>query len=225
MLFPSRKVAERCREFMKQYYSETETVRIVELKLGPAEKYPAMPIFMLVFPQDGFKVAKQFWQHSGDILSSRMAERCLELLDEQEKQEQEQEKPLPMGNRSRYAKRKPSSPTEGKEEKAVEAAQYVEERYGRNLPIEFTNQAKIALRRRIAGILSTEAEQSIQIKDYHKATATELESQRALQGDRGITGLSEEDVYLYPCGMSAIFHAHRIAMSALDPSRKSVCFG
>ncbi|KAI7853534.1 pyridoxal phosphate-dependent transferase [Circinella umbellata] len=225
MLFPSRKVAERCREFMKQYFSETQTVRIVELKLGPAEKYPAMPIFMLVFPEDGFKIAKQFWQHSGDILSSRMAERCLEVLDEQDKKDkQEQEKPLPMGNRSRYANKKQSLSIE-KEEKPVEADQYVEERYGRNLPIEFTNQAKVALRRRIAGILSTEAEQSIQIEDYHKATAIELESQRALQGDRNITGLSEEDVYLYPCGMSAIFHAHRIVMSVLDPSKKSICFG
>ncbi|KAI9477071.1 pyridoxal phosphate-dependent transferase [Zychaea mexicana] len=241
MLFPSRKIAERCREFLKRYFSETEAVRIVELKLGPVEKYPAIPIFLVLFPKDAFKVAKQFWQHSGDILSSRMAEQCLQILDDQEKQEQEQEQKRPAaggGSKGRYAnKRKPSttpplssdvagaassSSTSSTEDKNIEAATYVEERYGRNLPIEFADHAKVALRRRIAGILATE---SANIQDYEKATETELENQRALQGDRGIKGLSENDVYLYPCGMSAIFHAHRCAMTALDASLKSVCFG
>ncbi|KAI8145383.1 pyridoxal phosphate-dependent transferase [Fennellomyces sp. T-0311] len=220
MLFPSRKIAERCREFMKRYYSESQTIRIIELKVGPAEKYPEIPIFMVLFPADAFKVAKQYWQHSGDIMSSRMAERCLHILDEKEKKQQEQEK-RPAGN-SRYAKKKPSSEPTSVEERSVEAATYVEERYGRNLPIEFADQAKVALRRRIAGIIASE---NAPIQDYQKATASELESQRALEGDRGMKGLSEEDVYLYPCGMASIYHAHRVAMAVLDSSRKSICFG
>jgi cystathionine gamma-synthase len=78
----------------------------------------------------------------------------------------------------------------------------MEERYGRNLKANFADKAKIAVRKRIASLMSEQLKQS--------ATEGEL--------------VTEEDVYLFPCGMSAIFNTHRLMLEAFS-NRKSVCFG
>lgn len=239
MLFPSRKVAERCREFIKRYYPEECTVRIVEFVICPPEddtrksKMQSVPVYMVLFPKEAFKVAKQFWQHSGDIFSSRMAEYGLRILDMTGKSKQSTKKSTdeaatavkrahPRYTRKALQQQAEENNKEEEEQCEAEHLTYLEERYGRNLPLEFADHAKVALRRRIAGIITDE---DSDIKGISKATPSELESQRALQGDRGMKGLSEDDVYLYPCGMSAIFHAHQSAMAVGDDSRKSVCFG
>lgn len=239
MLFPSHKVAEQCRSFMKQYYKEpTGTLRIAEFEIAPidsASELQKVPIHIVLFPQDAFPIAKQFWQHAGDIISSRLAEYCLRILDENkehaansnesDKSKADLYKPRQtMGSRSRsHYSTKPSKKTEVKEEEAIEQSTYLEERYGRNLPIKFADNAKIALRRRIAGVLIGEEEDLTDI--VNKIASIDLKEQRELKGVRGIRGLSEEDVYLYPCGMSAIYHAHQISMMVGDDSLKSVCFG
>jgi cystathionine gamma-synthase len=41
---------------------------------------------------------------------------------------------------------------------------------------------------------------------------------------RGVTGLDEDDVYLHPCGMNAIFSAHQLLLRSREP-RKSIVFG
>ncbi|KAG1455373.1 hypothetical protein G6F56_007081 [Rhizopus delemar] len=196
MLFPSHKAAEGCRSFMNRYYTK-DTVRLAEFEIASSES-ERVPIHIVLFPQDAFPIAKQFWQHSGDIISSRMAEYCLRVLEDIP--EVKAKPAMTMGRKNHYGKHKVV-----KEEK-VEAEQttYLEERYGRNLPVAFANRAKLALRRRIAGILT--------------------EDETTVQGERSVA-LSEEDVYLYPCGMGAIYHAHLYAMALGDASLKSVCFG
>ncbi|GAA5800867.1 hypothetical protein HPULCUR_006306 [Helicostylum pulchrum] len=239
MLFPSHKVAEQCRSFMTQYYKEpTGTLRIAEFEIAPIDsssELQKVPIYIVLFPQDAFSIAKQFWQHTGDIISSRMAEYCLRILDENKQhaatKHDEPEKKADlykpkqtMGSRSRsHYSTKHAKKAEVKEEEAVEQTTYLEERYGRNLPVKFANNAKIALRRRIAGVLTGEEEDLTDI--VNKIASIDLKEQRQLKGDRGIKGLSEEDVFLYPCGMSAIYHAHQISMIVGDKSLKSVCFG
>lgn len=230
---------------MKRYYTNTTgTVRIAEFEIAPTSptsELQRVPIHIVLFPQDAFPFAKQFWQHAGDIISSRMAEYCLRILDDNKEQADENAeksekskdgdlyKPRQtMGSRSRsHYSSKPTSPspkkTDAKDEEAVEQTTYLEERYGRNLPIKFANNAKIALRRRIAGVLTGEEEDLTDI--VNKIANIGLDEQRQQKGDRGIKGLSEEDVYLYPCGMSAIYHAHQISMIMDDGSLKSVCFG
>jgi cystathionine gamma-synthase len=100
-------------------------------------------------------------------------------------------------------------------------ARYVEERYGRNLDLSLAPLAKLAMRRRIAGVLKETPGQSIPVE---RANKTENE-----QSTRGVASLTEEDVWLYPGGMSAIFHAHQLAMGARAAMGKdigkSVCFG
>jgi cystathionine gamma-synthase len=241
MIFPSRKAAEQCRSFMIRYYKEpTGTIRIAEFEIAPNNtdsELQRVPVHIVLFPQDAFPIAKQVWQHAGDNISSRMAEYCLRILDENKELSQESEKlkksheslyrpKITMGSRSRshYSSSKSVKKVEQKaEEEAVEQTTYLEERYGRNLPVKFANNAKLALRRRIAGVLSGEPE--IINDQENQTTCNELEEQRHMKGDRGIRGLSQEDVYLYPCGMSAIFHTHQLAMMVGDSSLYSVCFG
>ncbi|KAI9320111.1 pyridoxal phosphate-dependent transferase [Dichotomocladium elegans] len=222
MPFPSRKVAIGCREFLKRYHPESQgAVRIVELKYGSEER--PMPVYAVIFPRDAFSVAKQYWQHSGLILSSRMAEKCLGAL---QANSIAPSSPGPKKERhSRYSKAGMRGKSNAEEEEPSDHASYVEERYGRNLPIEFANHAKVALRRRIAGIVSENEEGGEQLDRFSKATASELDTQRSMEGFRGMKGLSEDDVYLYPSGMSSIFCAHQVAMAVGDASRKSVCFG
>ncbi|KAG0266648.1 hypothetical protein BG011_001495 [Mortierella polycephala] len=259
-LWPSRAVAERCRHFVERYYVPTmatddstptprppptatsapSTVRIVEftIQAPTSELKPngmkQVKVFATFFPKDAFSVAKQFWQHTGDIVTSRQAAYCLRWLSLKAEEDQKEAASaaaasairMPRGNRHYAAVKKegPSSPVgdlqervaavqlHDEEDKPVEEADgldsrdyevYVEERYGRNLDLSFAPKAKIALRRRIA-------------------------TQVAHHAGSGWTGtgdyVTEDDVYLYPTGMSAIYNAHRIAMT-LFPARKSICFG
>ena len=79
--------------------------------------------------------------------------------------------------------------------------QFVEQRYGRNLPVASAATAKLALRRRIAGVLEGEE----------------------IAGGRGVT---ETDVWLHPTGMAAIWTAHQACLAIRKgDEKKSVVFG
>lgn len=95
---------------------------------------------------------------------------------------------------------------------------YVEERYGRNLPASSAPLAKRALRRRIAGTLLSDRD-----------GATDAGAPDVGPTAREGTNLSEDDVFLYPSGMSSIFHAHQVALrwrqGSVEGVGKSVCFG
>ncbi|KAK3844831.1 MAG: pyridoxal phosphate-dependent transferase [Linnemannia gamsii] len=284
-LWPSRRVAERCRHFVERYYVPTIStddstptphtggathngVRIVEftIQAPSSEVKPGglkqIKVFAAFFPKEAYSIAKQFWQHAGDIVTSRQAAYCLRWLSLNKAEEEAQEAAtaavlaasknatrMPRGNRHYAAagagagatKPTPTSSSNGSptlpsgdlvsgvatiqlqdDKKAVEDVDdedrpveetdgidsrdyevYVEERYGRNLDLSFAPKAKVALRRRIANQVAHHAGSSwIGAGEY----------------------VTEEDVYLYPTGMSAIYNAHRIAMT-LFPTRKSICFG
>lgn len=190
----------------------------------------------VLFPQIHFKVAKAFWQHSGDGISSRRAEFCRKAFDEglllatvDESTEASIVSSLMLGKGPRRYQRHGSSyglrqtqhhrdndqsvvkvkaSAEGKE-----YAQFVEERFGRNLDMSLAANAKLAIRRRIAGALTADVE-------LHEAL--KMTDARALM--RHVQGFSEDDVYLYPTGMSAIFNIHRTLMT-FRGDMKSICYG
>src|SRR5690606_14252067 len=83
-------------------------------------------------------------------------------------------------------------------------------KFGRNLEVTLVENAKLAVRRRIAGSL----------RDPNPTAETAISAEDA----RMVKGFTEDDVYLYPCGMNAIFNAHRLLLHALG-TRKSVCYG
>lgn len=371
ILFPSARIAERCRDFMRAQANSTSPlpIRIVRFSMlehtapntpgaavasnatvnsssSTAEHFSdqqleathyqassttAHYIFIVFFPENLFPLAKSFWQHTGDGISSRQADRCLSLLEQSKSAEQDASSASVLENKTaakastsdvtngshaddvykkpasasasagkrfynRYTRtnsaasgltgsnatpsptatatapqtpsssgilQRPSSadddaatamsasvsslsgvtPATIRSSTSVEQSDisepassdlvtYVEERYGRNLPLTSAPSAKLALRRRIAGTL---------LSDRSEKSATEAPGDQVGETGRTGTGLTEDDVYLFPSGMSAIFHAHQLAMRAApklvradSPATgngkqrevgKSVCFG
>lgn len=175
-------------------------------------------------------MAKQVWQHTGNGVSSRRAEFCTGALEDgfivldkgsaaadttlqrpckgpRRYQRKGSTNGVSQGGTTHTAvdKSSASGAQEGRE-----YSQFIEERFGRNLSTSLADQAKLAVRRRIAGVLTTDAELSV---------ALETSSQEGR-----ITGLTDDDVYLFPSGMSSIFSTHQVLLSEKEP-QKSICFG
>ena len=247
-LFPSNAVARRCVEFLKTQVHTLvpgKDLRIVDLSPNMSaqggrtkgSETTLRPVISAVFlPQKHYQVAKTFWQHSGDGISSRRAEFCHKALGDgflsatvDESVESAPISSLMVGKGPRrYQKggssnsscRSPQSrdndhPTLERRASAEgkEYAQFVEERFGRNLDMSLAANAKLAIRRRIAGALTADVE-------LHEA----LQITESTSSIRHVQGSSEDDVYLYSTGMSAIFNTHRTLM-AVRGDLKSVCFG
>lgn len=251
MLFPTQKVAEQCQSFMQ---TRSVNARLMHLLICPEDKEnnrintrstpdctptASVTLHIVLFRADVFRVAKEFWQHSGMGISSRLAEHCLSMLPEELTQAQMQVQPQPpspssnrlpfkVHNKHYSAKghvRLPSIPSNSLSKKAddeelnLDHSMYLEERYGRNLPLSLATSAKRALRRRIAGVLIRD--------DQSEGQGDPTAGEKNLvvgPSSRGVADVSENDVFLYPTGMSAIWNTHQVAL-AVRPPAKSVCFG
>lgn len=222
MMFPSSEVAARCMLFIQQRSETTPTpdIRIMELICQSWLERSSVweTVSAVLFPAKEFPIAKQFWQHTGDGISSRRAEFCLNAHEEGVLTEKNSARDDPSPRVSKGPKRYSRLPQEYKSpvrvpkaDTGVDSSQYVEERFGRNLDAAFIDSAKLAIRRRIAGTLKS----NVGLQD-----ALGLLSEGGRLGE----GFSENDVYLYPTGMSAIFNTHRLLMSVRGP-KKSVCYG
>ncbi|CAK7567572.1 MAG: Cystathionine gamma-synthase [Sporothrix epigloea] len=282
ILFPNRAAAARCRDFVEKYATEASLLNnlvIVHLALDLTnpESAPyrslAPTISAVLMNPEAFSFAKQYWQHSGDGVSSRRAEYCHKLFTQGllvrvsdgnvptlvPAPAPEPSSPIPPplpGMKSfrgpkRY--RRPMSPADGaaapasklnaiastspaanaesndrptspnaggSEEDEEETARFLEERFGRNLDLSFVHRAKSAILRRIAGAMTAENDVDIE-HDSSPASTT------ANGNYRGTANVQEEDVYLLPCGMNAIFNAHRFLLRARPDKAhlKSINFG
>jgi cystathionine gamma-synthase len=222
MLFPTHATALRCQDFFRRMAPDAP-VRIVDLVPAAAEERSeklaliSPKVSAVMYPQEHFDIAKQFWQHSGDGVSSRRAEYCHHLFQKGLLVESTSINQLPRfckGPR-RYQKKTSVDldnldvSTNGE---VQDPTRFVEERFGRNLDLSKTRNAKLAIRRRIAGALTA---------DVGLTEALTLEQDRTV---RPVAGFSEDNVYLYPTGMSAIFNAHRIILQAKGPL-KAIVYG
>lgn len=150
-------------------------------------------------------------------MSSRRAEYCHELFREGllvDKASLNQASRVCKGPR-RYQKQtsidlSAEKPANGEVKEPVD---FVEQRFGRNLDLSMTKHAKLAIRRRIAGSLTA---------DVGLTEAMSMDKDTAMT--RPVAGFSEDDVYLYPTGMSAIFNSHRLLLKAKG-QRNSIVFG
>jgi cystathionine gamma-synthase len=240
MLFPNETIAQRCVDFIKdkapaQAQEQLDTVHLVLDSSNPAAAAlkPIGPtVSAVLFVPEAFPFAKQYWQHSGDGISSRRAEFCSSLLDQGLLVPDDSPRPpaspvrrVPCKGPRRY--QRPMSVDEtlspprngngnGNGTRAApdteETSRYVEERFGRNLDISLVERAKTAIRRRIAGTLT----QDVDVKNHPLPQAE--------PSNRGVKGLTESDIYLYPCGMNAIYNMHRLLLKARG-SHKSISFG
>lgn len=238
MLFPGRKTALRCVAFLKEKapLSAQDGLDAIHLALdssNPAAA-PLKPInptlSAVLFIPEAFPYAKQYWQHSGDGISSRRAEFCHGLLSQQllvpDATHKSPLSPVRQVQRKgprRYQHRPTSidetpasTPKPAQQNDPVpdseESSRFVEERFGRNLDISFVERAKAAIRRRIAGTLTSDV-------DLNNHPLPQAEP-----SNRGVSGLTENDIYLFPGGMNAIFNTHRLLLNARG-SLKSVSFG
>lgn len=239
MLFPNKTPALRCLAFIKEKapaeISEgLDSLHLVLDSSNPAAA-PLKPIrptvSAVLFAPEAFPYAKQYWQHSGDGVSSRRAEFCHSLLDQgllvldelpkapispmspvrQSRGPRRYQRPMSVDRTpSHPEKSKSKSPSPTPE--AEESSRFVEERFGRNLDLSLVQRAKTAIRRRIAGTLTSD----IDVKHHPLPQAEPT--------NRGVHGLGEQDIYLYPCGMNAIFHMHRMLMKTRG-SLRSISFG
>ncbi|KAK9333769.1 pyridoxal phosphate-dependent transferase [Lipomyces starkeyi] len=221
IIFPSYRVACKCRTFMHRFTKLTDsTIRVVEITVPPPSQGVHSNISIVFFPESEVALARSFWQHTGHGISSRMAEYCLERLRATETPKSESKSSadafkLAPHTFRRYAKKLDSpsvASSEDESDDSREFATYLEERFGRNLDISFVRQVKIALQRRIAGTLEDNLDVS-QILQTQPHVST-----------RDVEGLTENDVFLYPTGMSSIFNAHQLLLACLE-NKKSVCFG
>lgn len=238
MLFPSHSTATRCSEFLLSQAKglESLSVRILDFEPKPSDgmvqtpSFAAPKISAVLYPSEHFGIAKSFWQHSGEGTSSRRAEFCHQAFDAGElivRGALMDGQSMSKGPR-RYQKTtsidfSPAQPqkdgasakkagTNGHSEHH-DHSRFVEERFGRNLPASFAEDAKIAIRRRIAGSLTANV-------DLSDALQTAKDTERT----RDVPGFSEDDVYLYSCGMNAIFTTHRM-LQLVRGSQKSICYG
>lgn len=220
-------------------------------------------IHIVLFPQSCFPIAKTFWQHTGDGISSRMAEVYLELLERREKvtggegatssaggsagnavgstngngseikSDAAYTKPRSYARNRHYSRNNSaaglhasailsasSTPPTPMTEEPVDS-NYLEERYGRNMATVEAPRAKRALRKRIAGVASNDVVEACESETMNGHSQSHSNPD-VIERAKG-TQLSEDDVYLYPTGMSAIFHAHQLALCLKQ--EKSVCFG
>lgn len=245
MLFPTKKVAEHCRSFIERRLNDLGSpghARLVQVFVCCENRNPtdesvansSVDLHIVLFPKDAFPIAKEFWQHTGLGISSRLAEKCLSLLPEGMPSSPTTSKQSAGNYGGKKLNRHYSSarssdfrdsqlplyPSNLKgEDLCVDRTTYVEERYGRNLPTSAAAFAKQALKFRIAGVL---------VGQNHYEYISQLPvSQQGLMSDCNDTvdiRISPDDVYIYPSGMAAIWSAHDILLSIRSPA-KSVCFG
>ncbi|KAI0542450.1 pyridoxal phosphate-dependent transferase [Xylaria digitata] len=240
MLFPTRRTAQRCADFIrdKAEPSAVSDLSILRLVLDPTKEFAeplrsiSPSISAVLFPEDIFPIAKQYWQHSGDGVSSRRAEFChglfrdgLLTLDDRSPSPRSQQQKLRRGPKryqrgasidetkgsNGHTNGRPSPPAEELAD-SLESSRFLEERYGRNLDVSLVENAKSAIRRRIAGVLTTDldlASKSLPVMDSNA---------------RGVSNLQEHDIYLTPCGMNAIFVTHQALLKGRAP-QKSINFG
>ncbi|KAM5463450.1 Cystathionine gamma-synthase [Microsporum audouinii] len=235
MLFPSSKSASCCKDFLLSKVAEEDKpeIRVIRLAMPP-QITPAelngisSELYAVLYPQIYASLSKQVWQHTGSGISSRRGEFCLKALRDGYLVEESQgharvskvDSVIHKGPK-RYQKlgscgsAKKVESTMG-EKSAIQASdggefgQFIEERFGRNLNMSLANNAKLAVRRRIAGSLTTDADSNV---------PPEVTPEQAR-----ISGLNEEHVFLFPTGMNSIFNVHQLLLSARGPM-KSICFG
>ncbi|KAH7344427.1 PLP-dependent transferase [Rhizoctonia solani] len=235
-LFPAAYIANACRQFMINHSPDPASpvpVRLVQYFICPGEGTPAgtpdesnvecVELHVVLFQEDAFSLGKQFWQHTGLGISSRLASAALNLLarnGESAAPAAQPSRPLCPNLKSSSARLGQTSPPPTQflqplvaENVGSEHDTYIEERYGRNLPKANAALAKTALRRRIAGVL---------VNDSPSAPLSD-ETPELGASKRGVD-VTEDDVFLFPTGMASIWTSHQLAL-AVRPQHKSVCFG
>lgn len=237
LCFPSYSIAKRCREFIvvkaAQQEPEKPPVKVRILQLATSRPMNAeeakwkreCKIAVVFVPKEHFPLMKQYWQHSGEIISSRLAEYVLHEL---------------------FIVERSSKAAETKEVRGEE--EFIEQRFGRNLDFSLADHAKVLIKTRIATKVveeqgftqenvqqhvdearepveptvpfnteelrsNSEIPSAVPPEPIDAVQATELGG--PVQEDsrrRSLHVNPETDILLFPSGMASIFTAHRMLL-------------
>ncbi|PVU92558.1 hypothetical protein BB559_003667 [Furculomyces boomerangus] len=269
LIFPSNNCAQRCKSFIinKHQHSQTfdsSSIKIIPFKfeINAKDKTPfeqdicfenilldSTTVYVVTFHESLFALAKQYWQHTGDGISSRQADYCLKLAN--------------LSNTILNQKNTKNSPTD-KEKNHVNIQPFIKKEstpsyYKKNIlqtkktnpnstesqspnsnPPPPLNQVDPILTesfryieerygRNLNSKLALEAKSIL--KKRISGLITENDSNnsssstdRPINISRNINFLSESDVYLTSTGMGAIFHTFLNIQNSFN-SGKTVCFG
>ncbi|EJS43093.1 str2p [Saccharomyces arboricola H-6] len=248
LCFPSYRVANRCREFIKVKTGLSTKVRILQLCTPKPKNQEEMlwrkecKITVVFVDQEVFPVMKKYWQHSGEIVSSRMAEYILHEL-----QVKDNLRKLEQVNNGRKS---------AAEDESRVNEEYVETRFGRTLNFLAADKAKSLIRRRIATKvvekLDSEGLSDLFSFEHYNGNndafiagngeplndgqfnsdvpAETIDSMGESSENSTFENITTDDlnyhvnpntdVYLFPSGMASIFTAHRLFLN-FDANRLS----
>ncbi|KAF4877656.1 Cystathionine gamma-synthase [Colletotrichum siamense] len=236
MLFPNKYAAQLCVEFLHAHAPAPalvgiETVALVVDDCNPDAVYwkPLSPSIAAVsFHPDAFKYAKQFWQHSGLGVSSRRAEFCHCLLQQallvpeyrvqSTKQMNSHGPPLYYPPESKKEILSSSESGISQPLRGImrqEPMPCAKKGFGQEVEILLSDskKAKEVLQQRIASMLRPHL-------NAHAESGTTIEVGPRSSSTHDLT----DDVYIFPTGMSAIFHTHQFLLGT-HRNMKSISFG
>ncbi|KIO34442.1 hypothetical protein M407DRAFT_218652 [Tulasnella calospora MUT 4182] len=239
MLLSSAKLADAMRSFLLTHSPSPIVVRIAQHVLPPSapdthntpetrhhdqssgnhESRPQQPLelHIVFFPAESFKLAKLCWKYTGHGISSRRADKCLELLGTQSL---DPARGLPTSTTNS----RPQTPNNSSPGGSVESLPDIQSENQTMMlvqcheePLPY-DEARLVLQRRIARALEGD------FSSASGAPPSVLESNGS-----GTRILSDDDVYLYLTGMNAIWHAHQLILQTTEKmgkvAGKSICFG
>ncbi|KAI0743000.1 PLP-dependent transferase [Daedaleopsis nitida] len=241
LLFPSSKIAEQCRAFLVDHSSRAGlsiSVHLVHFSVCAEIQNPKTAggeLHIVLFPETASRLAKQFWQHTGTGISSRRAAHCEQLLggDPSGRTPHDVAPGTPPVSNGRHhlsttgagtSRTMPDDSAQpifgGNQAELLGKTEcdYVAETCrSTTRPLECAADAKRAIRRRIAGFLSLSREEATSSRSV-AAGGLPVQSEHGMQA---VMTVAEDDMWLFPTGMSAIWHAHHLCMG-LRPGAKSL---
>ncbi|KAG8903059.1 hypothetical protein FRC01_009344 [Tulasnella sp. 417] len=238
LLVSSAKLADAYRSYLLVHSSTPIAVRVAQHPLSPTTPDPKDPtvnqnddqtpedrrscprqpleLHMVFFPEESLGLARSYWQSTGHGISSRRACKYLELLG------------IPpsdvlnvaggFSSSSTSSAGTPNNSSPGSSVKSlqdgVRQTQTMQLVKCDEQPLPYT-EARLALQRRIAravrGDFSGPSEPPSPIPE------------------NGVRTPSNDDVFLHPGGMNAIWHAHQLILQTAEQmgnaAGKSICFG
>ncbi|KAL6946947.1 hypothetical protein ACO0QE_001803 [Hanseniaspora vineae] len=161
LIFSSYNVAKRCREYIKVKRPSTSTypIRILQLSsekpnsLDESRYKQECKVSTVFVHKDDFKYLKEYWQHAGEGISSRVAEYMLRNLfdiDDQTLQSISHEHALQTSQTSTERKTSTIKTMEKEKEGTTTSTSYIEQRFGRAMDMSMGEYAKKLIKKRIA---------------------------------------------------------------------------
>ncbi|KAJ1980078.1 Cystathionine gamma-synthase [Dimargaris xerosporica] len=262
LVLPSARIAEQCREFVNKFYtpaipSDQEAVvaievRVVKLTVSPGYLFSpsdarSVPVHLygVLFPAKAAAVAKLFWQHSGEIISSRLAEHCLKVLERLEGPLPIPASPTTATNPLPPSPAAPARTTDraNHDNKSLWSPRFGHPRYSRLSKVkpESSTPTLLVAPDEASAVPLDDASEYMEMRygrnvDIGSARDCKVQLRRRIAGavNEGAENTAAsasaptdvaDDVYLFPTGMGAIFNAHRFLRQALGMHRHSACFG